>query len=346
LLLLFSLLHLSYALDLYLHPQSTHGAQNLSPERASFALARHLDLDLFEPLPLRDSSSSVYPEDDVIFGKGQCSALVIALDSSDAAAVIPDEIEPSYAITSPEPLDTRSSVLYALLARAPHVYTSLYEGSGPLWRLSELNDLYSFLESGSSRFAAIELRGLSKIRSEYGSMSDEYLDAVRIVRSFLRSALNRSDRLRLAILTFDAHDQQKRSVIPRQEQSPLPSSRPLPQQPISSISTCFTTQDSCEEMTNSCSSRGQCVEATKSGRTCFVCSCSSTRTGEGAQTKTDIWVGESCERKDISAPFVLLTGSVVVLVLLVIASVSLLSGVGYSELPSTLLSTTVSSKRD
>lgn len=45
-------------------------------------------------------------------------------------------------------------------------------------------------------------------------------------------------------------------------------------------------------------------------------------------------------------PFVLLTGSVVVLVLLVIGSVSLLSGVGYSELPSTLLSATVSSKRD
>ena len=45
-------------------------------------------------------------------------------------------------------------------------------------------------------------------------------------------------------------------------------------------------------------------------------------------------------------PFVLLTGSVVVLVLLVIGSVSLLSGVGYNELPSTLLSATVSSKRD
>lgn len=207
-------------------------------------------------------------------------------------------MEPSYGISSPEP---HSSVLYTLLARAKHVYTSLYEGSGPLWRLSELSNLYSFLESGTSRFAAIELRGLSKIRYEYGPMSDEYLDAVRIVRSFLRSALNRSDRLRLAILTFDAHDQQKRSVIPRQEQSPLPSSRPLPQQPISSISTCFTTQDVCEQTTNTCSGRGQCVEATKSGRTCFVCSCSNTRTGEGAQTKTDVWVGESCERKDISA---------------------------------------------
>ncbi len=81
LLLLLSLLHLSHALNLYLYP---HVAASLSTEGASFALARHLDLDLFEPLPFRDSSS-VYREDDVIFGKGQSNALVIALDSSDAA---------------------------------------------------------------------------------------------------------------------------------------------------------------------------------------------------------------------------------------------------------------------
>lgn len=80
----FSLVHLAYAVDVYLHPQTAGATADLSPEGASFALARHLDLELFEPLPLRDSSS-VFREDDVIFGKGQSSALVIALDSADAA---------------------------------------------------------------------------------------------------------------------------------------------------------------------------------------------------------------------------------------------------------------------
>lgn len=232
----------------------------------------------------------------------KCSApLSFALNADSRLAVIPDEIELSYVVSSPEPLDSLSSVLYTLLARSPHAYTAVYEGSGPFWHMSELNDLSSFVESEVSGFAAAELRGLSKIRLEHGSMSDEYLDAVRLVRSFLRNAINGTDRLRLAILTFGANDRQKRNVIPRQEQSPLPSVRPLPQQPISAVSTCFTTQDACEQSTNSCSSRGQCVEATKSGRTCYVCRCSKTRTGEGAQTKTDVWVGESCERKDISA---------------------------------------------
>lgn len=232
----------------------------------------------------------------------KCSVLLSFAPKADSRlAVVPDEIELSYVINSPEPLGSLSSVLRTLLARAPHAYTSIYEGSGSLWHMSDLNDLSSFVESEVSGFAAAELRGLSKIRLEHGAMSDEYLDAVRLVRSFLRSAINRTDRLRLAILTFDANDRQKRNVVPRQEQSPLPSNRPLPQQPISAISTCFTTQDACEQTTNTCSGRGECVEATKSGRTCYVCSCRKTRTGEGAQTKTDIWVGESCERKDISA---------------------------------------------
>ncbi|KAK2464188.1 hypothetical protein APHAL10511_003645 [Amanita phalloides] len=339
------LLHFSYAVDLYLHPHTDGLTAELSPERASFVLARHLDLELFEPLPLFDSSSS-YQEDNLILGKSLDCALVIALDNADAYAVIPEEIARSYVVSSPEPLDSLSSVLNSLLSRAPHAYSSVYEGSGSLWRISQLNDLSSFFDSKESGFAAIELRDLWRIRLEHGPDSHQYTNAARHIRSFLGRVISRTDKLRLAVLTFDANDRHKRDVVPRQEQSPLPPNQPQPQQPIGSISTCFATQDTCKNVTNSCSGRGQCVEASKAGRTCFVCSCSTTRTGNGANVKTDIWVGESCERKDISAPFVLLTGSVVVLVVLVIGSISVLSGVGYTELPSTLLSTTVMSKRD
>ncbi|KAF8629875.1 hypothetical protein AX15_003234 [Amanita polypyramis BW_CC] len=340
---LFSLLQVSHAINVYLHPQAASITAEPSPERASFALARHLDIEWFEPPPLRDSSP-IYYEDTLLFRESAGNALVVALDSSDADAVIPDEIELTYALDSPELLDSLSSVLHSLLARAPHAYSAVYGDSGPLWRMSELDNLSSFLETEESGFAAVELGDLSKIRSEFGPMSDEYTSAVDRIQLFLRSTINRADKVRLAVLTFNVDDRQKRDVIPRQEQSPLPSSQPLPQQPIGSISACFTTQDACRNGTNSCSSRGQCVEATKSGRTCFVCSCSATHTGEGTKRKTDIWVGESCERKDVSAPFVLLTGTVVVLTLLVIGSVSLLSGVGQDGLPSTLLSTTVSKK--
>jgi len=98
--------------------------------------------------------------------------------------------------------------------------------------------------------------------------------------------------------------------------------------------------------TSTCSGRGKCVEASKAGRTCFVCNCGKTTTGEGNKIKTDYWAGESCERKDISGPFVLLSGTVIVMVLLIVGSISLLYGVGDHPLPSTLLATAVNVKKD
>jgi hypothetical protein len=326
-----STFHLSHALNLYLHPQAT---KEYSPEHASFALSRHLNLEMFEP-----SLQPVYYEETPLFGKGAGNALVVTLDASDAVAVIPQEFEVSYTLGSRPEFD---SVTYTLLSRAKHTYDSVYEGSGSLWKISQLNQLSSFLESEEYGFAAIELRELSRLRLDHGSTSAEYQDAVHQLRTFLSRAIADHDNLRVALVTtFDVYDS-KRRVVARQEQSPLPP----PQQPIGSISTCFADQGACQNGTNSCSGRGECVEATKSGHTCFVCLCSTTKTGEGANTKTEIWVGESCERKDISGPFVLLTGTVVVLIILVISSVSLLSGIGESELPSTLLSTVVTGKKD
>ena len=76
------------------------------------------------------------------------------------------------------------------------------------------------------------------------------------------------------------------------------------------------------------------------------------------------WAGQSCERQDISgyvnsapysllwlnslcnSPFVLLSGTVIVIILLFIGSVSLLYGVGEQPLPSTLLATAVNMKKE
>jgi hypothetical protein len=50
--------------------------------------------------------------------------------------------------------------------------------------------------------------------------------------------------------------------------------------------------------------------------------------------------------RSLCRPFVLLAGTVLVLVLLVFGSISLLSSVGGHELPSTLLATAVNGKRE
>jgi len=188
---------------------------------------------------------------------------------------------------------------------------------------------------------------LSELRQTYGRTSEQYSHTADNIRAFLKRAFNEHG-LHVALVTFSppSHSHARREPSPQESQSPLPSDRPPPQEPIGSISTCFVTASACANETNSCSGRGQCVEATKSGRTCYICMCGVTKTGQGSQVKTDRWVGQSCERKDVSGPFVLLAGTVLVLVLLVFGSISLLSSVGGHELPSTLLATTVNGKRE
>ncbi len=112
--------------------------------------------------------------------------------------------------------------------------------------------------------------------------------------------LVQDDRATFAILTYATSSSASllKRDAPQESQVPFP--LPGPQQPIGAISTCFTSLDSCNNSTSSCSGRGQCSQASKAGRTCFVCTCGATTIGEGNKVKTTYWAGESCERKDIS----------------------------------------------
>jgi len=206
-------------------------------------------------------------------------------------------MNPSFRLPTPS-LASADSLSSTFLHRARHIYSSIYESDSSSWHHSEISYLGSFLRaSDEPAFAAADLSGLVSLRKEYGKDSHEYLQATRAVREFLQHALGDAERLQLAILTYPSPSAQSKRQLP--SQAPLPSSAP-PQQPIGSVSTCFTSAEACSNVTSSCSGHGQCVEATKSGKTCFVCACSATKTGEGAKVKTQYWVGESCEKKDVS----------------------------------------------
>jgi Domain of unknown function (DUF3844) len=226
--------------------------------------------------------------------------------------------------------------------------------------LSEMSTLLGFLEKfeeHSHKFGAFELKGLNEIAQAYGRSSEQYKMASEAMHAFVQSALM-LDNMHIAFLTYSPSN----TLTKRQpQQMPLPSPTPAPQEPIGSISTCFLTEEICGNSTNTCSGRGQCVEASKAGRTCFVCLCSATQDGKG---KTQNWAGEACERKDISGygsrtnilmlcqlivavrPFVLLTGTVIGLLIVIAGSVSLLYGVGNEQLPGTLTGGVGGSKRD
>lgn len=221
-----------------------------------------------------------------------------------------------------------------------------------------------FADSERPSFAAVELSKLHNSGKKYGKSSPQYAQAAEALRILLEDLIQ-DDSATLAILTYATSSSASlvKRDAPQESQVPFP--LPDPQQPIGAISTCFTSLDSCNNSTSSCSGRGQCSQASKAGRTCFVCTCGATTIGEGTKVKTTYWAGESCERKDISryvialtiakeqtecfilySPFVLITGTVIVIILLFAGAVSLLSSVGDQSLPGTLLATAVPMKKE
>lgn len=215
---------------------------------------------------------------------------------------MPPSVRPSFklATISNTPVSSLSSVISTYLHRAQQTYTSVYS-QGLSWQLEDVDSLAAFFDSAESpAFAAVEVRRLSDLRQTYGSTSEQYSHAADKIRAFLKRAYDKSEGLHIAVITFSPsyHSHARREPAP--QVTPLAPGLPPPQQPIGSISGCFTSANACINGTNSCSGRGQCVEATKSSRTCFVCTCGVTKTGEGSNIKTDMWAGQSCERKDVS----------------------------------------------
>ncbi|KAF7357855.1 hypothetical protein MVEN_00831700 [Mycena venus] len=337
------------AVNVYLYPPQISLRPNLAPEDASAALSRHLGLEIFEAF--RDASTLDYSEESFV-GQGPNNVLLLTLDDVDAKAIrIPPSLQSSFRLPTPPstPISSLSSVISTYLHRAKHAYTSIYSAdpssqTRKAWYTAELDSIISFFDNAhGASFAAAELSGLATIRGIHGVDSEEYRSALQVTRKLLDHAIEHNTRIALLTFSSSSHTEAKRAE-PEPSQAPFP--RPPPQSPIGSISTCHTTLDACNNATSSCSGRGACASATKSGRTCFVCSCGTTKTGEGKQVKTETWVGESCERKDVSGPFVLLAGTTIVLLLVIAGSVSLLYTVGTGELPSVLMGGAVHAKKE
>jgi len=323
------------AINVYLSPPRTHLRPTVSPDFAKAVLSRHLGLEVFEPFHY---AIHLAFDDTHFIGQGQSNAMVLTVEESYARVILPKTLQLGFSLETPTSLSPLSSIISTYLHRASHVFTSLFPSS-LVNNLDDVRALVSFFDSAEGpAFAAVDLTTLHEL--EKGESSQVILE----LRAFLYQIAQ--EGYSLAVLTYTPSRSSslgKRQAV--ESQAPLPPTAP-PQQPIGAISTCFTSLESCQTSTNSCSGRGECLEASKAGRTCFVCSCRSTQSGEGKDIKTEFWAGEKCERKDISGPFVLLSGTVILLILLIGGSISLLYTVGEQALPSTLLATAINLKTE
>jgi len=350
-LVLLSLFRLAHSVQVYIHPPvDVFGS--FPDSHANALVAKHLHLDRFEPL--QDFNTGLL--DQAFVGKGPHSSLLIGIDNDDAEYIIPaEDLAPPLLLSSSSSASTFSNIIQTSLQRAALAFSHVFDTSNgskntfiPLLDImnaspptetfiSELSALVAFLESDDlswDRFGAFRITGLRTIADAYGRESEQYTLAASSLTAALRSALSKKPHLDVVMFT---HPETRANgggrVERRQDQSPLPDPVPLP--PVGSNTLCFTSEEICSNSTNSCSGHGTCVKANRAGRTCFTCACEATQDSEG---QTQYWAGRKCERKDVSGPFVLIAGTVITLILVVVGSIALLSGVGNQPLPSVLTS--------
>ncbi|KAH7924219.1 hypothetical protein BV22DRAFT_1067197 [Leucogyrophana mollusca] len=342
----------SQAANVYLTPSEALPSR-LSPKSASLVISRHLGLEQFEAIGLGDSGenyAALLGERDFI-GEGTKNALFLVVDEAYSEDIIPPTMQPAFSISGSPAPSSLSSLVSTYLQRARHAYSLVYSDlSVPSKGLPRVLDIFSaptpaneaflsevlalteFLEVISDdKFAAVELNGLTQLAAAYGRSSEQYITATHTIRALIETgAADTRNRIAVLALPLMSVTQSKRQP-PQQSPLPIPDTPDSP--PERRVSTCLTTASACANATNTCSGRGECVSTLKAGQECFVCSCSTTKNSNG---QTENWAGAMCERKDVSGPFVLIAGTVIALILLMGASVSLLYSIGSYQLPSIL----------
>ena len=222
--------------------------------------------------------------------------------------VIPSTFNPSFSFSESKS-DSLSSFIKTCTQRASHVYThvasepsiptegiprtlDIFSAPTPANEafLAEMSTLVNYLDStsASDRFAALELTGIPKLAASYGRSSEQYKLATETLHAAIEAALADTS-VKLALITY-APSTKKRSSLLVAESKPS-------QQPATAFSSCFSSLFSCTDATNDCSGHGQCTNTTRAGQTCFVCDCTTTISEAG---KVQNWVGEMCQRKDVS----------------------------------------------
>ncbi|KAI8993964.1 hypothetical protein BD414DRAFT_480967 [Trametes punicea] len=301
---------LCQAVKVYLHPTLSGIPAHLTLSQAGAVLSRHLNLDRFEDV-------SAYPgEQELVVGEGPKTGLLLTLSKEHAKDVIPSSLKPTFHLKSHPSQESLSSLIPSYINRAHYVYSYVYDArdhpydkpkrvldafsvpvEGAEEAIKQLYSLMNFFDGDdlpADRFGAFDLTGLEDLRRSVGKDSEQYRTAVQTVKVILERLLERHD-VNLALVAVPSHASKHDRRQP--PQSPLPPPLPRPGEPIDSISTCYSSADVCANATDACSGHGQCVEATKAGKTCFVCACGVTTDSQGRKEQ---WAGSACERKDVS----------------------------------------------
>ncbi|KAL3455544.1 hypothetical protein BJX64DRAFT_294929 [Aspergillus heterothallicus] len=97
---------------------------------------------------------------------------------------------------------------------------------------------------------------------------------------------------------------------------------------------CYASNSTCTDTTNSCSGHGVCYKKSGSGGDCYACRCHETIVkNEDGTERLVRWGGSACQKKDISSPFLLISGVTIAIFVIVGTAIGMIYSVGTVELP-------------
>ncbi|KIJ56032.1 hypothetical protein M422DRAFT_23471 [Sphaerobolus stellatus SS14] len=302
----------------------------------STSLSQQLALDAFdsprnygEEVPLGQPTGFVASGD----SEEDLRALVLSIDSEED--ILPVDIGGATPTRLADSDEEPTTLLRRYTRAAANVYPKVWQSSTRDGQddilLATESILRHLKNEPSPQFGGLHITGLKQIAERDGKTSDLYEQVVDNLRNILKTAV--LSNYKVAILTPSAPSTAKLSRR-QPPQSPFPIPSVPATAPIFSTSTCFTSEEGCQNATSSCSSRGSCVGVTRAGKTCYVCACGKAPLKEGGNNVT--WAGGMCEKLDISHEFTLLVGTVLFLIVIVMGSVGLLYSIGDIPLPGTL----------
>jgi hypothetical protein len=341
-------------------PTTSDGPTSLSSAQANLVLAHHLGLDQFHSLEAEDAFDARFnpSHQQSFFGNAVQNGLVVSIESKTPSDFLPESLmEPSFSVArAPSVSELHSTYAQQAGHIFPSVFSSIDVGGALHKRLLDVFDfatgspaaakfqeeagkLFAFAEdeSGENKFGSFDIQSLEMLANEFGKDSEQYITAAHAIKGVLSHAVAARYNVAAIIVSSSLH---ARAAPP---QVPLPGPQPKPNTPLFSSSTCYATSNACTNGTASCSSRGQCVEVHKSGRTCFTCQCSPSINEKGHKV---YWAGAKCEKADISTSFTLLIGTTLFMMFLGAFGIAMLYSIGNQELPSTLTGGAVSAHRE
>ena len=104
----------------------------------------------------------------------------------------------------------------------------------------------------------------------------------------------------------------------------------------------FPNEGACNKTTNHCAGHGTCKlkytnsDQQGSQKDCYACLCANDVTENEGKSKTIVWGGPACQKRDVSTGFWLLAGFTVAMVSVVAWGIGLLVSMGNEELPSVI----------